>query len=136
MATAKNTKAEDILKQGLDALTKNADQFSSFAKENVEAAIEVANIAAKGAEKIAAEVAACSKQNIEQNIATAKELAAVRSFEQLITVQTQYSKQAFEQYVAQATKIGDLMLSLSKEASAPLNTRFNAFSEQFAKKAS
>ena len=138
MAT-KNTKAqqaEDFFKQGVDSMVKNVDNISSFAKENLDAVMESANIAAKGAEKIAAEAVSASKQSMEQNIAAAKEFSSVRTFDQLVSAQTQFSKQAFDQYVSQATKMGDLFISLSKEASEPLNGRLSAFSDQVLKKAS
>lgn len=137
MAT-KNTKAqaEDFFKQGVESMVKNADNVSNFAKENLDAVMASANIAAKGAEKIAAEAVSASKTSMEQNIAAAKEFSTIRTFDQLVSAQTQFSKQAFDQYVSQATKMGDLFIALSKEAAEPLNGRVSAFSEQFVKKAS
>ena len=135
MSNKNNAKAaEDVLKQGIEALSKNVDNISSFAKENIDAAIQTANIVAKNAEKITAEAINYSKQNIEQNVSAAKEFAAVRSMDQFVTLQTQFSKQAFEQYVQQATKLGDMMIAFSKEASGTINGRFNAFTEQFSNK--
>ncbi|MEM6603194.1 MAG: phasin family protein [Pseudomonadota bacterium] len=137
MATKKSqTQAEDMFKSGIDSIAKNVDTFSSFAKDNLDAMMQSANIAAKGAEKITAEAVAASKQNMEQTIAAAKEFSNVRTIDQFVTIQTQLSKQAFEQCVEQATKLGDLFISVSKEASEPLDGRLNAFSEQFTKKAS
>lgn len=132
-----NAKAqtEEFLKQGVDSLSKNLDNLSGFAKENIEAVIQSANITAKAAEKIVNEALTLSKQNIEQNIAAAKDFSNIRSFDQFVTAQTKFSKQLFDQYVEQASKIGDLVMCMSKEASAPINERVNAFSETFSKNA-
>ena len=130
-----NTKAqtEEFMKQGIDSLARNLDNLSGFAKENIEAVIQSANITAKAAEKIVNEALALSKQNIEQNIAAAKDFSNVRTFDQFVNAQTKFSKQLFDQYVEQASKIGDLVMCMSKEASAPINDRVTALSETFSK---
>lgn len=128
--------AQDFFQQGFDSVTKNVDNVSSLAKETLDAVVKSANLAAKGAEKITSEAVSASKDNIEKTISASKDFSNIRSVDQFVSAQTQFSKQMFEQYIGQMTKIGDLFISVSKEVSEPINKSVNSFSEQFAKKAS
>ena len=69
MAQRKNDNpAENFFKQGIESISQNVDSLSSFAKDNLDAFMQSANIAAKGAEKITSEAVNASKENIEKTI--------------------------------------------------------------------
>jgi phasin family protein len=138
MATNKTTstkQAEDFVKNAFENFTQNIDSFSCFTKETVDAVVKSSSATSKHVEELMAEVLNCTKSNVENCVSVAKEVATARSFEQLIAIQTEQSKKCFDNYVGQMTKISELFMNISKEATAPLNERASAFSEKFMKKA-
>ena len=56
----------------------------------------------------------------EDGSAALEKLFGVKSFEKAIEVQTDYFKTAYEGFVAEATKIGELYADLAKETYKPL----------------
>ena len=60
----------------------------------------------------------------EANVLSAamEKLFGVKSLEKAIEVQTEYAKTAYEGFVAQANKIGELYADLAKETYKPFET--------------
>jgi hypothetical protein len=73
----------------------------------------------KGTQAIAFEIADYSKRSFEQGAKTMESLFGVRSLDKAIEVQSEYAKRAVEDYVAYATKLGELYANLAKEAFNP-----------------
>ena len=72
----------------------------------------------KGAQAIAVEVTDYSKKSFEDGTVLEK-LFGVKSLEKAIEMQTDYAKTAYEGFVAQATKMGEIYTGLAKEAYKP-----------------
>ena len=62
----------------------------------------------KSAQAIAAEIADYSKKSFEESTAALEKLFGVKSIEKAIELQTEYAKTAYEGFVAEATKIGEM----------------------------
>ncbi len=138
MATNKTTgakHAEDFVKNTFENFAQNIDSFSCFTKESIDAVVKSSSATSKNVEELMAEVLNCTKSNVENCVAAAKDIASARSVDQFIAIQTEQSKKYFENCVSQMTKITEMFTNLSKEATAPLNERASAFSEKFTKKA-
>lgn len=138
MATSKQNsskQAEDFIKNAFGSFSQNIDAFSGFTKDTVDAIVKSSNVTSKNVEEIMSEVLNCTKSNVETCVSTAKDLAGARTFDQLIAIQTEQSKKCFETYVSQLTKMSEMVMNLSKEATAPLNESATAFSDKFMKKA-
>jgi hypothetical protein len=73
---------------------------------------------------IAVEVADYSKKVFEQGTAATEKLIGAKSLEKAVEVQSDYVKTAYEGFVAEATKIGELYTSLAKEAYKPFEGQF------------
>src|SRR5262245_10556320 len=139
MAKAKSAEAinegiETAFKTGTEALkvsfekaVKNYDQFLGYGKDTVEAYVKAANVAGKGAETLHNEIYAYSKQSIEDSIAAAKAVMASKSAHEAFELQTDFAKTAFEAYVSELTKIGELVAATSKETLAPIQGRVQAW---------
>ena len=100
-------------------MIKNFDEIQQFSKENVDTAMKSFGAFSKGAQAIAVEVADYSKKSFEDGTAVFEKLAGVKSVEKAIELQQAYLKDAYEGFVAQATKIGELYTDLAKEAYKP-----------------
>lgn len=64
------------------------------------------------------------KASFEQGKAHIEKLASVKSVDEAVGLQTEYSKAALATFMAEATKIGDLYKTLAKDACAPFAAGF------------
>ena len=97
----------------------NFDELQKFGKDNVEATLRSFGVASKGLQAIAAEVTNYSKKSFEDGTAAVERLMGAKTLEKAIEVQTDYVKTAYEGFVAQATKIGELYADIAKESYKP-----------------
>ncbi len=117
----------EALKANFEKAAKGYEQFIGFQKETVEAYVKAANVAGKGAETLQHEIYAFSKQSIEGTIANAKAVMASKSAHEAFELQTGFAKSAFESYVGQMTKLGELVVATSKETFEPIQGRVQAW---------
>jgi phasin family protein len=88
-------------------------------KENVDAALKSFGVASKGVQAIAVESTDFAKKSFEQGTAAFEKLAGVKTLDKAIELQTEFAKTAFEGFVAQTTKMGELYAALAKDAYKP-----------------
>ncbi len=103
-------------------MTNNFDRCQEFGKEQIDAASKAAASLARDLQTIAAETADYSKKSLEANSAYVEKLLGAKSLDDAIQTQSQYAKSAYEGFVAQATKIGELYTNLAKEAFKPVES--------------
>jgi hypothetical protein len=99
--------------------TKGFDDFQKFSKESVDAGMNAFSTFSKGVQAIAVESVDYSKKAFEDGTAAMEKLFGAKSPEKAIEIQQDYAKSAYEGFVAQATKIGELYVDLFKEAYKP-----------------
>jgi phasin family protein len=99
--------------------TKSFDEFQKFGKDSVDAGMKAFSVASKGAQTIAAETVDYTKKAFEDGTATIEKLFGAKSVEKAIEIQQDYFKNAYEGFVAQATKLSELYVDLAKEAYKP-----------------
>jgi hypothetical protein len=73
---------------------------------------------------IATEHANYAKTSFEQGKTYVEQLAGVKSIDKAVELHTEYTKTAYDTFIAEATKIADLYKDLAKEAFGPLAARF------------
>ena len=117
----------ETFKNGFEKAVKGYDQFLGFGKETVEAYTKAANVAAKGAETLNSEIFAYSKQSMEDTIAATKALMATKSVHEAFELQADFAKTAFETYVSQMTKFGEIFVATTKDSFAPIQGRVQAW---------
>ena len=102
---------------------KMMNSFESIQKqgqENLDLAMKSMTALSKGFQEIAKEAADYAKASFETSSATAEKLMATKSVEKAFEVQSEYAKSAYEAFIAQATKMGELYAGVAKEATKPL----------------
>ena len=100
-------------------MMKNIDDVQKFSKDGMDATMKSFGTVSKATQAIAAEVADYSKKSFEDGTKVMEKLLGVKSFEKAIEIQTDYAKSAYEGFVAQATKMGELYADLAKETYKP-----------------
>jgi hypothetical protein len=101
------------------AMLKNLDDVQKFGKENMDMALKSFGAVSKSMQAIAVEVADYSKKSFEDSTAAMEKLMGAKTLEKAIEVQSDYFKSAYEGFVSEATKIGDLCSDLAKETYKP-----------------
>jgi phasin family protein len=101
------------------AMLKNFDEMQKFGKDNMDATMKSFGAASKGFQAIAAEVTNYSKKSFEDGTAAMERLLGAKTLEKAIEVQSDYVKTAYEGFVAEATKLGELYADLAKESYKP-----------------
>jgi len=151
-ATAVN---EEALKAGVDAVqqgyeqaiaatreqvekfapgaTKGFEELSVFGKQNMEAAVAISTIAAKGFEILGKEIAAYNQKALEAGVANTKTLMGAKTFQEAVELQTGFARQGLDDLVAEGTKLSELSLKVAQDTAGPLNARVNAAVEKFGK---
>src|SRR6478735_9811405 len=82
----------EALKTGFEKAVKSYEHFAGYGKETVEAYMQAANVAGKGAETLHNEIYAFSKQSIEDTIAHGKAVMASKSAHEAFELQTGFAK--------------------------------------------
>lgn len=95
------------------------EEFQKIGKENADLAMKSFGAVQKSAQAIAVEVADYSKKSFEQSTAAFEKLLGAKSLDTAIEIQTSYFKTAYEGFVAEATKLGELYTDLAKETYKP-----------------
>jgi hypothetical protein len=107
-----------------NAMVKNIDEVQQLGKENMDATLKSFGAWSKSMQAIAIEVADYSKRTFEQGSAATEKLIGAKSLDKAFEVQSDYMKNSYEGFVAQATKLGELYADLAKEAYKPFESQF------------
>ena len=99
--------------------TKAFEDVQKFGKESVDASMNAFSTLSKGVQAIAVESVDYSKKAFEDGTAAVEKLFGAKSFEKAVEIQQDYVKGAYEGFVAQATKLGELYVDLAKQAYKP-----------------
>jgi hypothetical protein len=103
-------------------MVKNFEDFQQVGKENMDSAMKCWGAVSKSTQAIAVEMADYSKKAFEEGTAALEKMFGVKSFDKAIEVQTEYAKTAYEGFVAEATKLGELYSDLAKETYKPFES--------------
>jgi hypothetical protein len=96
------------------------EEFQRAGKDGFEASVRSLGEVSKGFQAIAATVVDYSKKSFEDGTRAFEQLMGAKSFEQVWEIQSQYAKKAFDAYVAQASKVGEMYVNLARNASQPV----------------
>ncbi|HMK88332.1 MAG TPA: phasin family protein [Methylocystis sp.] len=102
------------------------DGVQQFGKDQFEAASAAAAAFTKGWQGIATETTDYSKKSFEKSRQLAEKLIGVKKIDEAIALQTEYAKSSYEDFIAEATKLGELYTELAKEVFKPVETAFKA----------
>jgi phasin family protein len=117
----------EALKAGFDKAIKNYDLVLGYGKDTAEAVMKSATVAGKGVETLNGELYAYSKQSLEDSITATKAIMGSKSLHEAFEYQSDFAKSAFESYIGEMTKFGELFTATTKDSFAPLQGRVEAW---------
>ena len=100
------------------------EDIQKLNKDQVDSALKNFGNFSQGFQKIAAEMADYSKKSFEEGSVAFEQLVAAKSLDKALEVQSDYYKNAYEGFVGQATKIGEMYVDLAKDAYKPYEEAF------------
>ena len=104
------------------SINQQAEAAQKFGKDGMDAMLRSFGTLSKASQAIAVEATDFAKQSFEHGTATLEKLAGVRSLDKAFELQTDYAKTAYETFVAETTKIGELYKDLAKETYKPFES--------------
>ena len=103
------------------------DSMQTFGKDNMDVALKSADAVTKGFQAIAAEAAEFQKRSLDAGASAFEKLASTKSLEAAAAVQTDYARAAYEGYVGQVTRFGEIFADMAKGAAKPYEAFFGKF---------
>jgi hypothetical protein len=105
---------------------KNLEDMQKLSKDNMDATMKSFGAMSKATQTMAAELADYSKKSFEDGTKVMEKLLGAKSLDKAIEIQTDYAKTAYEGFVAQATKMGELYVDFAKETYKPFEVYMKA----------
>jgi len=118
-------------REGLDKTTASLGELNIQSKQNLDAVVASATAAQKGAEALSAQALSYGKTSWEAGVAAAQTIAKARSIQELIELQTAYTKSAMEVYMSEVSKMTETLTASVKDSLQPINERVTASVEKF-----
>jgi hypothetical protein len=100
------------------------EDVQKFGRSGMDAALTSFGTWTKAAQAIAAEMVDYSKRSAESSAAAWEKLMSAKSLDKAVEVQSQYLRSSYEDFVAEATKLGELYADLGKQAYKPFEGAF------------
>lgn len=101
-------------------MLKNFEEIQKLGQDQMDTTLKQFGTVSKGWQAIATEYADYSKKSFEAGTAALEKLFGAKSLDKAIEIQSEFAKTAYEGFVAQATKMGELYTDLAKESYKPL----------------
>ena len=95
------------------------EDFQKVGQESMSRAMESFGALSRGWQTIANETAGYSKQALEAGAAHVEKLVGAKSIDVAVAAQTDFLRASYEQAMGQATRFGELYMSLAKDAAKP-----------------
>ena len=106
------------------ATTPNIEDFQNFSKQQLEAFTAASTTWTKGLQELAAESTDYAKKAFTASSAVYEKLLGARSVESAIQIQSEYVKQAYEGFVAQASKVSEFYAKVASDAMKPVTSAY------------
>jgi phasin family protein len=97
------------------------EDMQKFGKDSMASALTSFGAWTKSAQAIAVEVVDYSKKSVEGSSAAWEKLIGAKSLEKAMEVQSEYAKSAYQDFIAEATKLSELYADLAKEVYKPFD---------------
>ncbi|KAA0970507.1 phasin family protein [Aureimonas fodinaquatilis] len=103
------------------------DETGRVGKEAVDGTLKSVSAVTKGFQQLAAETTDFTKRSYEQSAQHFEKLSQTRTLDKVIELQSDFAKSAYENWVSQATKVGEIYSEIAKESVRPFEGLFAGF---------
>lgn len=113
-------------------MIKSFEDVQVIGKEGFDAYVASATAMTKGFQAIAQESADYSKRTFERGTAAMEQIMSAKSLDKAIEAQQGFAKEAYEGFVGQWNKLGELYIAAAKEAYKPFESQISQFTSKVA----
>jgi hypothetical protein len=107
-----------------ETMFTNVEEIQKFGKQQFEAVTAATTSLSKGLQEIATETTDYSKKALAANTSVVEKLLGAKTVETAVQIQSEFAKSAYESFVAEVTKLGELYAKLAKEAFKPMESAY------------
>lgn len=118
-------------REGVDKTVASLGELNAQGKKNLDAVVESAAAAQKGAEALSQQALSYAKKSWEDGVAAGKELSTARSVQEFFELQTKWAKASMEGYMAELARTNEIVTATVKDSFKPINERVAASVETF-----
>src|SRR3990172_7992624 len=104
----------------MDEFKKVGEEFQKVGKDGFDAAVRSFGEVNKGLQAIAVKVTDYSKKAFEDGTRAFEQLLGAKSVEQAIEIQSQFAKKAYDTYIAEMSKLGEMYVAIARDAYKPV----------------
>jgi phasin family protein len=95
------------------------DEMQKFGKDGMDAALQSFAATSKGMQALLNEYAGYARKSFEQSSSTLEKLIDARTPERAFEVQSEFVKGAYETFLAQTQRVGELVADTAKQSYQP-----------------
>jgi len=103
-------------------MTTMFEDAGVFGKEFVDNGMKSISSLSKTAQAIATETSDYTKKSYASGAAAFEKLFSAKSLETAVEIQTDYAKKAYEDFVAESSKLGGMYADMAKQAYTPFES--------------
>ena len=104
----------------IEPIQKASEDFQKISKNNFDATVRSYAELNKGFQAIAAKMTNYSKRAFEDATRAFEQLAGAKTLEHVFEIQSQYAKKAYDTWVAEASKLGEMYAAVARDAYKPV----------------
>lgn len=102
----------------------SSEGMHKFGKDGMDMALNCFGAYTKNAQAIAIEVVDYSKKSLDGSVAAWEKLIGAKSLDKALQVQGDYLRSSYEDFVAEAGKLGEIYADFAKETYKPFEGSF------------
>ena len=103
-------------------MVQSFEDAGKVGKEFLDAGLKNFASVSKNVQALAVEATDYSRKSFEDGVAAFEKLVSVKSLEKAVEIQTDYARQAYEGFVAQASRVTELYAEIAKDAYQPFES--------------
>ena len=116
--------ANDRAKGQMEKSARIVEEMAELTRGNIEALVASSKAAAKSVETLGQEATDYSRRSFEEATSAFKSFAEVKSPADLIRLQTEYARNAFDSMVAETSRMSEMAIKLAGDVAEPLTSRY------------
>ncbi|KQT48734.1 hypothetical protein ASG43_07685 [Aureimonas sp. Leaf454] len=97
-----------------------------ISKDTLDTTMKSFSAVTKGLQQVASETTEFTKTSYEKSAKMMEQMLQMRSLDKVVEVQTDFAKSAYQAWVSQATKIGEIYSDMARESYKPFETAIAA----------
>jgi hypothetical protein len=113
---------ETQMAKEFEEFQKAGEQFQKMGKDSFDVAVKSLGDVNKGLRAIVAEVTDYSKKAVEDSMRAFEQLMSAKSLDQAIEIQSRYTKKAYDTYMAEMSKLGEMYVGLARNVYKPVES--------------